>query len=285
MPREFQCSFLRSLRDEETYSMRTDFQHLLVEQDEGVITLTMNRPEVLNAFNDLMLEELTEAIEAAAQDETVRCIVLTGAGRAFGAGQDLSGFGVAHGHDEPFRVSQHLTKYHRLILAMREMPKPIVAAIRGVAAGISLNIALACDMRIAADNARLLEAFARIGLIPDGGGGYTLPRLIGLGKALEMSMLADEVSGPEAERIGLVNKCVPLAEFEEATKAFAKRLAKGPTRSYGLIKELLYKSLDMDFQASLHLEGQLQDAAFTTVDHREGVDAFLHKRLAKFTGK
>jgi 2-(1,2-epoxy-1,2-dihydrophenyl)acetyl-CoA isomerase len=265
--------------------MRTDFQHLLIEQDEGVITLTMNRPEVLNAFNDLMLQELTEAVEAAAQDEAVRCVVLTGAGRAFGAGQDLSGFGSAHASGEPFKVSKHLAKYHRLLLVMREMPKPVIAAIRGVAAGISLNIALACDMRIAADNARLLEAFARIGLVPDGGGGYTLPRLVGLGKALEMSMLADEVSGPEAERIGLVNKCVPLAEFEETTKAFAKRLAEGPTRSYGLIKELMYKSLDMNFQASLHLEGQLQDAAFATADHREGVDAFLHKRPAKFTGK
>ncbi len=265
--------------------MRTDFQHLLVEQDEGVITLTMNRPEVLNAFNDLMLQELTEAVEAAARDETIRCVVLTGAGRAFGAGQDLSGFGVVHGNDEPFRVSQHLIRYHRLVLAMHEMPKPILAAIRGVAAGISLNIALACDLRIAADNARLLEAFARIGLVPDGGGGHTLSRLIGVGKALEMSMLADEVSGPEAERIGLVNKCVPLAEFEETTKAFAKRLAEGPTRCYGLIKELIYKSLDMDFRASLHLEGQLQDAAFATSDHREGVEAFLHKRSAKFIGK
>jgi 2-(1,2-epoxy-1,2-dihydrophenyl)acetyl-CoA isomerase len=267
------------------YSMRTDFQHLLVEQDEGVVTLTMNRPEVLNAFNDLMLQELTEAIEAAAHDETIRCVVLTGAGRAFGAGQDLSGFGAAHASDEPFKVSKHLTKYHRLIYAIRQMPKPVIAAIRGVAAGISLNIALACDMRIAADNARLLEAFARIGLIPDGGGGYTLPRLIGIGRALEMAMLADEVSGPEAERIGLVNKCVPLTEFDETTRAFAKRLANGPTRTYGFIKELMYKSLDMDLQASLHLEGQLQDAAFATADHREGVDAFLHKRAAKFTGK
>lgn len=265
--------------------MRTDFQHLLVERDEGVVTITMNRPEVLNAFNDLMLQELTEAIEAASRDDTIRCVVLTGAGRAFGAGQDLSGFGSAHASGEPFTVSEHLTKYHRLLHAMREMPKPIIAAIRGVAAGISLNVALACDMRIAADNARLLEAFARIGLIPDGGGGYTLPRLIGLGKALEMAMLADEVSGPEAERIGLVNKCVPLAEFDETIRAFAKRLANGPTRAYGLIKELMYKSLDMDFQALLHLEGQLQDAAFATVDHREGVEAFLHKRPAKFTGK
>lgn len=265
--------------------MRTDFQNVLVEQDESVVTLTMNRPDVLNAINTLLLQELTEAVEAAAHDDAIRCVVLTGAGRAFGAGQDLTEFGSAHAGGDTHIVSEHLAKYHRLILAIRHMPKPIIAAIQGVATGISLNIALACDMRIAADNVRLLEAFARIGLVPDGGGGYTLPRLIGLGRAVEMAMLADEVSGPEAERIGLVNRCVPLVEFEETTKALAKRLAKGPTRTYGLIKELMYKSLDMDLQAALHLEGQLQEAAYATADHRESVDAFLHKRAAKFTGK
>jgi 2-(1,2-epoxy-1,2-dihydrophenyl)acetyl-CoA isomerase len=263
--------------------MRTAFQNVFVEQDGNVVTLTMNRPDVLNAINTLMLEELIEAVEAAAQDETIRCVVLTGAGRAFGAGQDLTEFASANG--ESLKTSEHLTKYHRLILALRHMPKPVIAAIQGVATGITLNIALACDIRIAADNARLLEAFARIGLVPDGGGAYTLPRLIGLGRALEMALLADEVSGPEAERIGLVNRCVPLAELEQTTRALAKRLAKGPTRTYGLIKELLYTSLEMDLQASLHLEGQLQDAASATADHREGVDAFLHKRAAVFTGK
>lgn len=263
--------------------MRTDFQNVLVERDESVVTLTMNRPDMLNAISTLMLEELTEAVEAAAQNDAVRCVVLAGAGRAFGAGQDLTEFGSAHAGSQPLKVSEHLVKYHRLILAIRHMPKPVIAAIQGVATGISLNIALACDMRIAADNARLLEAFARIGLVPDGGGEYTLPRLIGLGRALEMAMLADEVSGPEAERIGLVNRCVPLAELEQTTRVLAKRLAKGPTRTYGLIKELLYTSLEMDLQASLHLEGQLQDAASATADHREGVNAFLHKRAAIFT--
>src|SRR6266853_1176100 len=224
--------------------MRSDFQHLLVKQDGAVLTITMNRPEVLNAFNDTMLAELTEAVEAAAQDETIRCVVLAGAGRAFGAGQDLTEFASAHAGSQPLNVSEHLGKYHRLLLAIRHMPKPVIAAIQGVATGITLNIALACDMRIAADNARLLEAFARIGLVPDGGGGYTLPRLIGLGRALEMAMLADEVSGPEAERIGLVNRCVPLAELDETTRALAKRLANGPTRTYQLIKELMYTSLD-----------------------------------------
>ena len=265
--------------------MRTDFQNVLVEHDESVVTLTMNRPDVLNATNTLMFEELTAAVEAAADDETIRCVVLTGAGRAFGAGQDLTEFGSTHAGNQPLKVSEHLAKYHRLILGICHMPKPVIAAIQGVATGISLNIALACDMRIAADNARLLEAFARIGLVPDGGGAYTLPRLIGLGRALEMAMLADEVSGPEAERIGLVNRCVPLSELDEATRALAKRLANGPTRTYELIKELMYRSLDMDLQASLHLEGQLQEAAYATADHRESVDAFLHKRAARFTGK
>ena len=265
--------------------MRTDFQNILVEQDESVVTLTMNRPDMLNAINTLMLEELIEAAEGAASDETIRCVVLAGAGRAFGAGQDLTEFSSAHASSEPFQPSAHLAKYHHLILALRHMPKPVIAAIQGVVTGISLNIALACDMRIAADNARLIEGFARIGLVPDGGGAYTLPRLIGLGRALEMALLANEVSGAEAERIGLVNRCVPLAELDDMTRALAKQLANGPTRAYGLIKELLYTSLEMDLQASLHLEGQLQDAAYATADHREAVDAFLHKRAANLTGK
>jgi 2-(1,2-epoxy-1,2-dihydrophenyl)acetyl-CoA isomerase len=265
--------------------MRTDFQNVLVEQDESVVTLTMNRPDVLNAINTLMLTELTEAVETSAHDVTIRCVVLTGAGRAFGAGQDLTEFGSAHAIGETHIVSEHLAKYHRLILAIRHMPKPVIAAIQGVATGITVHIALACDIRIAAETARLSEGFALIGLVPDGGGGYTLPRLVGLGRALEIALLAEDISGPEAERIGLVNRCVPLTELDKTTRALAKQLADGPTRTYQLIKELMYTSLDRDLQASLHLEGQLQEAAYATADHREAVDAFLHKRAVKFTGK
>ncbi len=267
--------------------MRTDFQHLLVHLDGGVLTITMNRPEVLNAFNDAMLEELGETIDAAAQDDAVRCVVLTGAGRGFGSGQDLRSFAVLDQSSggEPAKVSVHLQKYHRVVLAIRTMPKPVIAAVRGVAAGISCNIALACDLRIAADDARFIEAFARIGLVPDGGGGFFLPRLVGFGKALEMALLAEEVSGQEAERIGLVNKCVPVAEFEAATHALAQRLANGPTRAYGLIKELMNQSLESDLQSSLRLEGELQDIARETEDHREGVMSFLQKRRPNYTGR
>src|SRR5579864_7951887 len=265
--------------------MRTDYQCLLVKQDGGVLTITMNRPEKLNAFNDTMLGELTEVVESAAQDNSVRCLVITGAGRAFGSGQDLTSFAERTTTDKSFKVSNHLTNYHRLVFAIRNAPKPVVAAVHGVAAGISCNIALACDMRIAADNARFIEAFARIGLVPDGGGAFFLTRLVGTGKAMEMALLADEISGQEAERLGLVNKCVPLAEFEGATKALAQRLAKGPTTAYGLIKKLIYTSAQVDLQASLQLEGELQDIAFETQDHRNAVEAFLQKRKPEYTGK
>ena len=265
--------------------MRTVFQNLLVKRDGAVLTITMNRPEVLNAFNDIMLAELTEAVEAAARDEAVRCVVLTGAGRAFGSGQDVHSFVERRSSGAVGKVSEHLQKYHRVVHAIREMPKPVIAAVRGVAAGISCNIALACDLRIASDDARFIEAFARIGLVPDGGGAYFLSRLVGVGKALELSMLADEVTGPEAERIGLVNRCVPLEEFEEATQAFAQSLASGPTRAYALIKKLVYTSAESDLQTSMRLEGELQDIAFETEDHQNAVVAFMQKRKPAYKGR
>lgn len=265
--------------------MRTDFQHVLVAQDGAVLIVTMNRPEVLNAFNELMLQEMIEVVEEAAQDTGVRCLVINGAGRAFGSGQDLSVFLEAHERSEVLDVSGHLQKYHKLIYLIRGMPKPVVAAIHGMAAGISLNIALACDLRIAADNARFTEAFARRGLVPDGGGAYFLPRLVGLAKALEMALLTDEVSAVEAERIGLINKCVPATEFETETHALAQRLAAGPTRTYGYIKELFYSALDQELPAVLELEGKLQGIALTTEDHHEGVAAFLQKRQPKYSGR
>lgn len=267
--------------------MRTDYEHLLVQQEDGVLTITMNRPEVLNAVSDPMLDGLGELMEEAARDESVRCVVLTGAGRAFGSGADLRGFASVHAssNGEPIKVSAHLQKYHRVVRAIRTMPKPVIAAVRGVAAGASCNLALACDLRIASEDARFIEAFARIGLVPDAGGGFFLPRLVGFSKALELSMLADEVSGPEAERLGLANKCVPLAVFYETVQSFARRLAKGPTRAYGLMKELMNAAAVSDLETTLRLEGELQDIAISTSDHREGVMAFIQKRPAEFNGR
>ncbi len=264
--------------------MRTDYEHLLVQQEDGVLTVTMNRPEVLNAVSEPMLDGLGEVMEAAARDESVRCVVLTGAGRAFGSGADLRGFAARHAGGEPIKVSTHLQKYHRVVRAIRTMSKPVIAAVRGVAAGASCNLALACDMRIASEDARFIEAFARIGLVPDAGGGFFLPHLVGFSKALELSMLADEVSGPEAERLGLANKCVPAAEFDETVRKLARRLAQGPTRAYGLMKQLMNTAVTSDLETTMRVEGELQDIAFQTADHREGVTAFLQKRPPQFTG-
>lgn len=269
--------------------MRTDYEHLLVHLDDEVLTVTMNRPEVLNAVSEQMLDGLGEIMEEAAQDAGVRCVVLTGAGRAFGSGADLRGFAARHAAadagGEGVQVSSGLQKYHRVVRAIRTMPKPAIAAVHGVAAGASCNLALACDLRIVSEEARFIEAFARIGLVPDAGGGFFLPRLVGFSKALELAMLAEEVSGVEAERLGLANKCVPAAELAATVHHLAHRLAKGPTRSYGLIKELMNTAATSDLETVLRLEGDLQSAAFQTADHREGVMAFLQKRPAKFTGQ
>ncbi|GCE06380.1 enoyl-CoA hydratase/isomerase family protein [Dictyobacter aurantiacus] len=265
--------------------MRSDFQHVLVRRESGVLTIVMNRPQVLNAINDLMVQELIEIVEETARDGEIRCVVLTGAGRAFGAGQDLSVFASTPADEYGSAVREHLQAYHRLIMGIQQLPQPVIAAIHGVATGVSLNIALACDLRIAAGDARISEAFARIGLVPDGGGAYFLTRLLGSAKALELALLAEEISGVEAERIGLVNKCVPLSELEKAVSALARRLAAGPTRTYGLIKQLFHASQDQDLVAVLQLEGEFQSRAVKTADHREGVQAFLQKRPPRYSGK
>ncbi len=265
--------------------MKTDFQFLLISQDAGVLTIMMNRPEVFNAFNETMLDEMGEALEAAATDEAVRCVVVAGAGKAFGSGQDLRVFAQMHSHDEPLDVRPGLQQYHRLVHSIRAMPKPVIAAVHGVAAGASCNLALACDLRIASEDARFVQAFARIGLIPDAGGGFFLPQLVGVGKALELAMLAEEVSGAEAERIGLVNKCVPNEEFATTIQTLTQRLASGPTAAYGLIKTLVSTAADTDLQTTLNLEAELQQQAFQTEDHREGVAAFLQKRKPAYKGK
>lgn len=265
--------------------MRADYQMLLIDHDDGVATITMNRPDVLNALNRDMLQELGAAMEDAASDDAVRCVVLAGAGRAFGAGQDLNTFTQMYASTEPIKVSDELAHYHRVLRAMRSAPKPVIAAVQGVAAGASCNLALACDLRVAADTARFRQAFARIGLVPDAGGGFLLTRLVGLGKAMELAMLADDVTGPEAARIGLANICVPLAEFPQTVRDLAHRLAHGPTAAYAMIKEQLYRATESDLEAALALEGQLQDRAINTADHREGVRAFLEKRPPKYTGR
>lgn len=258
-----------------------EYQAILYAAQHGVATITLNRPEVLNASGDRMMAEILEALQQAEHDDAVRVVVITGAGRAFCAGQDLKEVdGSAAGLSELLR-----RRYNPVILKIRDLPKPVIAAINGVAAGAGLSLALACDLRLASDKARLIEAFARIALVPDAGSTFFLPRLVGLARASELAFLGDEVSAAEAERLGLVNRVVPADDLAAATRALAQRLAAAPTRAIGLIKRALNHALEDGLEATLDYEASLQEIAAQGEDFPEGLAAFREKRPARFHGR
>lgn len=262
----------------------SEYQTLLVSTKNGVCTVTLNRPDVYNALNEQMKKELNDAMKAVEKDPAVRCVVLRGAGdRAFCSGQDLK---EHSGKDSKRSLKDSLeTMYNPLIRRIRTMEKPVIAMINGVAAGAGMSIALACDMRIMADTARMIEVFIRIGLVPDSGSHWFLPRLVGMARAFEYAALGQDIPAAEAERVGLVNKVVPAAELEATTMDLADRLAKAPTKAIGLIKRTLNKALSSDLDTLLQYEAMIQEIASGTEDHREGVTAFLEKRPARFRGQ
>jgi 2-(1,2-epoxy-1,2-dihydrophenyl)acetyl-CoA isomerase len=259
-----------------------DYETILYTLDEGVLTITLNRPEVLNAANRKMTDEIQDALKKAERDPNVRCIVLTGAGRAFCSGEDLKARQAAGtvGFESTLR-----DRYIPIVLKLRNIEKPVIGSINGVAAGAGLSIALACDMRIASDKASFIEVFVRIGLVPDAGSSYFLPRLVGLAKALEMCFTGDAMKAEEALQLGLVNRVIPAEELEAATREFALRLAKGPTRAIGLMKRAINRGLSMDLEQLLEYEVHMQQAAGESEDHKEGLAAFLEKRTPEYKGK
>lgn len=254
---------------------------VLLAEEAGVLTLTLNRPEVLNAVNEQLARELQEGLAYAAREAGVRCIVLTGAGRGFCSGQDLR---ERSGAAEPSYLESLRQRYNPVILRLATVEKPVIAAVNGVAAGAGCSLALACDLRIASEQAAFIQAFARVGLVPDSGSTYFMPRLVGLGKAFEMAYLADPVDAQEALRLGLVNRVVPAEELMATTLEVARRLAAGPTRAYGLTKRALRYALRAPLEDVLAYEAYLQEVAGATADHREGVAAFREKRPPRFTG-
>ncbi len=253
---------------------------VLTAREAGVLTLTLNRPEVLNSINDDVLDAVASACREAAGDDSVRVVVITGAGRGFCAGQDLRA-GLSNGSAE---VATHLREHYvPMVRAMRELEKPVIAAVNGVAAGAGMSLALCADFRIAAESATFIQAFVRIGLVPDAGSSYFLPRLVGTAKAMELAMLGETVDSAEALRLGLVTRVVPDAQLAQATREFAERLARAP-RSAGLIKQLFNSSLDSDLDAQLKREEAAQVAAAESSDFAVGVGAFIEKRPPEFTG-
>ena len=257
------------------------YETLLAETRDGVRVLTLNRPDVLNAVNALMGEELVAAFRDADRAPEVRCVLLAAAGRGFCAGADLrEGPTAQMGFGELLR-----TRYNQIVQRMRMMEKPVIAAVNGVAAGAGCNLALAADLRIASDRASFIEVFTRVGLIPDSGGTWLLPRIVGLGRALEMMFFAEPVDAATAERIGLVNRVVPRDELMPRAMEWAGRLAQGPTRAYGLIKRGVQRALADALPEALEYEALLQEIAGQTDDHREGVAAFLEKRPPAYRGR
>jgi 2-(1,2-epoxy-1,2-dihydrophenyl)acetyl-CoA isomerase len=260
---------------------------VLSQQRDGIVTLTLNRPESLNAMNEAMMGEFERLMIALETDTAVRVVVLRGAGRAFSSGGDQKrgGAEVPPSFFEGDPGGALIERLNRCILRMQRLPKPIVGSINGVAAGAGMNIALATDLRIASETARFGEVFTRVGLVPDGGGTYFLPRLVGTAKAMEMILLADIIDAQEALRIGLVNRVVPAEQLEQETLKLAERLAQGPTVAYGLAKRGLYQGLGMSLEDVLNMEARNQAMAVRTPDRAEGVAAFLEKRPPRFTGR
>ena len=258
-----------------------DFQNILYEKQDGVATLTFNRPQAMNAFTIEMNGEVQRALKDADEDKDVRVIVLTGAGRAFCAGQDLKG----RTPDKKGSLGASLReRYNPIILRLRRTEKISIAAVNGVAAGAGCNLALATDLRVASEDATFVQAFSRVGLAPDCGGSIVLPRLVGFSKAMELLLLAEPVDAREAQRIGLVAKVVPAGELAAAAKAVAEKIAKGP-RSIGLIKRAVNRAMMRDLADQLAYEAYLQEIAGRSADYDEGVRAFLEKRAPVFTGK
>ena len=253
---------------------------------DNIATITLNRPDVLNAVNERMGKELLEALRSAEKEDDVHCLIITGNGRAFCAGEDIQDLrGQYESGENPKLGERLLLKYNPIIRQIRRMEKPVIAAVNGVAAGAGAGIAYSCDIRVASDNAKFLQAFIKVGLAPDSGTSFFLPRLAGFSKAMELSLTGDELTSKDAERLGLVSKVVPAEQLMGTARELATKLAQGPSRAIGLTKRALNKSISSDLETVLEYESYLQEIAGATADHIEAVRAFFEKRRPVFKGK
>lgn len=261
------------------------YETILFDIADGVASLTLNRPERLNSFNETMHGELRDALARVRGDDTVRVLLLTGAGRGFCAGQDLSDRAVAPG-DAPLDLGASIERnYKPLVLALRSLPLPVICAVNGVAAGAGANIVFACDIVLAARSASFIESFNKLGLIPDTGGTYFLPRLIGPARALGLAMLGEKLPAEQAAAWGLIWKCVDDEKLAEEARALARQFAAAPTRGLAATKQAIYASAHNSLETQLDLERDLMRELGRSADYREGVAAFLEKRAPKFTGR
>ena len=260
-------------------------QHIQAEQRDGVLKLTLDRPDVLNSFNARMAEELVSALRGAATDDATRAVLLTGFGRGFCAGQDLAEVMPGDGGATADLGEVVERQYNPIVRAIRTTEKPFVCAVNGVAAGAGANIAFACDLVVAAEGATFVQSFSKIGLIPDSGGTFMLPRVVGLQRANALAMLGEKIDANRAKDWGLIYEVVPAATLDDTSFDLARRLAAMPTCALGLIKRGFNASARNDLDAQLALEVELQREAGRSADYAEGVRAFVEKRKPRFLGR
>ena len=263
-----------------------DYQTVKTQVANGVMWITLDRPDRLNAFNEQMGVDLMEALKEGEKSAEVRCLVITGGGRAFSVGEDLNTNRDTYSSGKPVLLGETLKrKYNPIVQRIRKMDKPVVAAVNGVTAGAGLGLALACDMRAASSKATFHEAFIKVGLAPDSGTSFWLTRILGLAKAMEVGMLGEPIDSTMALNMGLVNWVFQEDNFTVEVTKIAERLARGPTRALALTKRALNRAIVVDMDSALEYEAYLQDIAGRTKDHVEGVTAFFDKREAKFSGQ
>ncbi len=266
-------------------SDESKFTTILYAKEGGVATVTLNRPDRLNAFTPVMNKEIEDAFKMAEKDAEVRSVILTGAGKAFCAGEDLTNLKPIYESEQSPSLGKELQARHNpMILRVYSLEKPVIAAVNGAAAGAGMSLALACDLRIASEKASFHEAFVRVGLAPDSGFSYFTPRLIGIAKAKEFAYFGEGIDAKEAERIGIVNRVVPPEELMKAAREWGSKLAQGPTRAIALTKRAFNRSFVTELPEALEYEAYLQEMASRSHDHREGVRAFYEKRQPVFKG-
>ncbi|HUA24103.1 MAG TPA: 2-(1,2-epoxy-1,2-dihydrophenyl)acetyl-CoA isomerase PaaG [Steroidobacteraceae bacterium] len=261
------------------------YQTILFEVSDGIARLTLNRPDRLNSFNTVMHAEVRDALAAVRQDSSARVLILTGAGRGFCAGQDL-GDRVVAADGAPPDLGQSIESFYKpLILGLRELPLPVIAAVNGVAAGAGANIALACDLVIAARSANFIQSFSRIGLVPDSGGTWFLPRLVGHARAMGLALLGDKLPAEQAVQWGLIWRCVDDGQLADEVGAIARQLAAAPTRGLARTKQAMLSSWGHDLEQQLDVERDYQQELGRSADYAEGVAAFMEKRSPRFAGR
>ncbi len=259
----------------------SEFQNILLSIENKVATITLNRPDVFNAFNEEQSYELQDALKLVTRNNEVRVVIITGAGKAFCSGQDLKAIAGSKNRS----LSDSLYKrYNPIIKAMREMPKPIICKLNGVAAGAGCSIALACDFIVASEKASLIEVFVNVGLVLDSGSSYFLPRIVGSQRAFEMATMASKISAQQALELGMVNRVFDAENIDAETQSIADFYANAPTKAIGLMKKMLNKSSYSDLETMLQYEAYCQEIAGNSDDYKEGVAAFNEKRKANFTG-